>query len=399
MKSLGLALALAAVLLLAGCAQPNVCTSSDGCAGFECDLECEHEKLCVAGKCECRCIQKGDECVSAADCAAKKCGIPPNKAECRNGFCKCRYECERTEDCSSFECLIECYPNYNYCEGGACTCACEHQEQEYSPWQVNELKEDLEGKIIKVKGTARAMQQECSEEECEGECCQACTAKLELYSAEGGEATVTLGGTLEGSEVGCTGSECGLECRPLKTGNVYLVEGIWKKAEGEYLLEAIGYTLLEEGKAEFKPKKSGHAAGEEVIFTLSFGRELFLQSWDTPAILKQDGDSWTEYLIDCGCVPECGSESEVCEENYLECGAKDSCSKANPDAAWIWNQQLCRLKGAECEWGADPLGEKPKCGDPFNAGPGTYKARIAYVEDCAKPLEKTSVESGEFTIT
>ncbi|MCX6802688.1 MAG: hypothetical protein NT067_06280 [Candidatus Diapherotrites archaeon] len=407
---IALACALLAMLFLffSGCGQPNVCVSSDECAGFKCGLQCGQgqvlEKACAGGKCECRCVQAGSECSTDSDCEkAKECGLPPNKVSCRNGFCKCGFECTDEEDCSSFQCLLDCPRSYNICASGACSCNCESKQKEYIPWEAKELRDELAGKIIIVNGRAEAGLARCTLMACTAQepCCNSCSAGLELASTEEGKTdSIEIRGSYKGLEPACSGNECNIKCSPLEAGNIYSVTGLWKKEEtsegAKYYLEIIKFALLEESVPEIKPEKTEYAQGEPIKFGVEFGRAAFLQAWAKPKIQKKEGEQWQEFDSECGCIKECGKESGTCEENFPECPAKEGCSDAR-QGGWQWNQEYCELKEIACQWSTPGSQEKVYCGSATKAGPGTYRIAFQYVEDCSA-ITRLTAYSDEFTI-
>lgn len=393
------------LLLLSGCWQANICSSNDDCVGFECALECEHEKACVNGKCECKCIPTGKECVSDSDCEKlKNCGIYPNKSVCLNGQCKCEYECKTDEDCANFPCLLECKPSYNYCESGVCACDCETEPLKFSPWHVNEMKEDLLGKIIVVAGEVEMHERECSSEECEGECCHSCTASLKLVSGNGKKSGfIELDGAYQGKEVNCSGNECEMECWPLEIENTYAVKGLWKKDEtvenGNYYLMPLSFELIEKGKPKIISNKKEYGLNEEVRFSMRYGKSIYFHSLKKPHIYKKKDEQWLEYNFDCGCVPRCDVVSNVCEKNLLECDPRAECVKVNAENVWNWNQEYCELEEIDCQWQSPEVTEKIYCFNKMSAGAGTYKVAFTYFKECpAKHGEELIVYSNEFEI-
>ncbi len=385
-------------VFLSGCTQPSICSSNEQCKDYHCNLSCKHENFCAAGKCDCHCIQEKSECSIDSDCSALKCGIPPNKPECNNGKCNCKFECKTAQECQNFQCSLECKPNYNYCDNGACTCACETGQQEYTPWELNQLKTDLKGKVIKVKGIARAVSEQCSNKDCNGECCQKCSSSISLFSSGEKEVSIALGGTYKGKKVACSGSDCNLECWPFGLENTYSVEAQLKyNKENGYFLEPIAFTLLEKARLAFHSKKHSYSPGEAVEFSLSSPRSIFQRPWEPPKIQKKVNGKWVNYETDCGCVIDCNKKSPSCEKNIIECNEKN-CSAFDKENAWQWNQQYCSLKEVDCKWSDKGINEKVFCKETKKAGPGVYRAAFNYAENCNPTQKSARAYSNEFEI-
>jgi hypothetical protein len=107
-----------------------------------------------------------------------------------------------------------------------------------SPQMVLANKDLLLNQTITVRGIARADKRVlCTLMACpvENPCCNMCGAALQLCESE---SCLTLAGTYAGTQVGCSGNECGLTCFPLEQGLTYQVTGVWKKLPYEqYVLE------------------------------------------------------------------------------------------------------------------------------------------------------------------
>ncbi len=385
---------------LSGCTQPNICSSNEQCKDYQCSLKCNHENFCSAGKCDCRCIQEKPECSTDSDCTALKCGIPPNMPECINGECRCKFECKTEQECKNFQCPLDCKPNYNYCDNGACTCACESAQQEYSPWELNQLKEELKGKVLKVRGVARAVSEQCSNKDCNEECCQKCSSGIELFASDKkGKAAIVLGGTYKGQEVKCTGSECSMECWPLEPESTYSVQGQWKynKESKSYYLEPIAFILLKKGKPSFRSNKQSYEEGETVSFSFNYPADIFMRNWEPPTIEKKSGEKWVKHDTDCGCVIDCNKANPSCEKNFPECN-EEACSKLEKQNAWQWNQQYCELKEVDCNWSDSGISEKVFCKETKKAEPGVYRVAFNYAESCSPTQKSTLTYSNEFEI-
>jgi len=388
------------VLLLSGCDEPTECSMGIDCRFFECPLNCVNEKYCSEGKCECKCTGQTAECENATDCA-NNCGIPPNETVCTGEKCGCKFECNHAVDCDSFECLLECQPNYNYCENEACTCACEQGSQNYSLWQINELKEELKGKIIVVKGTADYSGTHiCTTQECpeESPCCNKCSSELGLI--EIGEdnvySAIKLGGVFEGSGVICSGNDCELNCHPLEIGDKYEIQGLWKEESGIYFLEPLKVTLLEKSIAKISSDKTEYAQGETIKFSIEYGKEISRHSWDKPKIQRKEGDQWITFDSSCECTVNCMYQEERCEDNLVDCDIVDTCDKIEKGSAFSWNQEYCELEQIDCNWSTEGITEPLYCSKIKAAELGTYKLVFYYVKVCGG--EKTTIYSNEFSV-
>lgn len=386
------------LLLFNGCLESNVCSKNEECEDFECSLDCDYEKVCVNGECKCQCIGE-EKCTSDEECVKLECGLPPNKAQCNYGECVCKYECETEEDCEDFACKLECKPNYNYCEKGACSCACEGSVKKFSPWEVNELKDRLKEKIITVKGTIQIKEKKCSEEDCNGNCCNQCTASLELFLSQGKKSSsIKLGGEFKGKKVQCQGNECEITCYPLKRGNSYEIQGIWKQIDKEeYFLEPIKFSLLEREKPVIESSKEKYKEGEKVKFSFDYSKKLFFLSLKPPLIYKKSNGKWREFESQQGCFTDCNKAKPVCEENVLECDLSSQCTEVNKKNAWQWNQELFEVKEIDCEWKTEGITEPVYCSEKLEAEPGIYKVKFTYAENCEEKKKLTAF-SNEFTV-
>jgi len=98
----------------------------------------------------------------------------------------------------------------------------------------------LIGKDVSVIGMAKPSAVICTKIACPESdmCCNSCGASL---SIESGGASIELRGSSEGMEIGCSGNECSLECRPLREGREYIVTGKFKESLGEVFIEAEGF--------------------------------------------------------------------------------------------------------------------------------------------------------------
>ncbi len=106
--------------------------------------------------------------------------------------------------------------------------------------EVLKESKSLLGKTVSIKGFAKPFITICTKTACPASnpCCNSCGASL---SIESGGASIELRGSSEGMEIGCSGNECSLECRPLREGREYIVTGKFKESLGEVFIEAEGF--------------------------------------------------------------------------------------------------------------------------------------------------------------
>ena len=174
----------------------------------------------------------------------------------------CDRSCQSDEDCKE-ECGCECISKEEKCKytGIACepphpdygckcidnTCSYEYiGEDETADWEtptfVIENSEDLMGKEVSVKGTAKFGEiGGCTEEYCPpgSGCCNSCDVQLILESE--GE-SIVLSGRYNNKVVSCwVYQDCSQSCYPLELDKSYIVTGTWDGRS----LDLISYTLID----------------------------------------------------------------------------------------------------------------------------------------------------------
>lgn len=111
----------------------------------------------------------------------------------------------------------------------------------YTVDETANLSETLQGQNISVRGNLSKGRVACTQMACIGEdrCCNTCSGPVQLV---GNSSMIAL----SGEELGCSGTNCNLDCTP-EIGKKYIFRGVLKKQYNQLRLDVNNYTEVAEG--------------------------------------------------------------------------------------------------------------------------------------------------------
>lgn len=111
-----------------------------------------------------------------------------------------------------------------------------------SPSEIVENPERFGGRNITVEGKIDSTDTKCTMLQCSDSdpCCNTCSSNLVVE----GNKSVQLSGYYDGKRIGCNGTNCDMDCTPVKPGEKYYLRGNVKMFDGTPYIELYDYEVV-----------------------------------------------------------------------------------------------------------------------------------------------------------